>query len=131
MIKIFVMNSLVVDSPILEEILRERARQDRLWGKQDHPFTIIPDNIMESNKAVRNSVCNWYEIPTEERAKEKLNLSASKNELTWSHIIIEELSEAISEADPEKRRAELIQLAAVVIASIENIDQKRKENGRK
>ena len=48
---------------------------------------------------------------------------ASDRNCTWDTIFREEVYEALSEIDPVKMRAELIQAAAVAVAMIEHIDR--------
>ncbi len=45
--------------------------------------------------------------------------------LTWAHILTEEFYEAMAEEDQARLRAELIQVAAVAVAWIEQIDRRR------
>ena len=44
---------------------------------------------------------------------------------TWRHILVEEVDEAIAEADPVRLRAELVQVAAVAVAWVEATDRSR------
>lgn len=44
------------------------------------------------------------------------------HEATWESVLAEEVFEALVEEDPTKLRAELVQVAAVAIRWIENID---------
>jgi hypothetical protein len=44
---------------------------------------------------------------------------------TWRHILIEEVVEALAEpTDPAAMRAELVQVAAVVVTMIEDLDRR-------
>ena len=52
--------------------------------------------------------------------------ATEKGNLTWRHILLEEVYEALVEETPDKLRAELIQCAAVCIAWIEALDKRRK-----
>lgn len=72
-------------------------------------------------------MCEEYEIPSEDRARAMVNLSENKGELTYFHILMEEISEAAScGSNTEALRTELIQCAAVTVAMIESFDR----NGR-
>ena len=42
---------------------------------------------------------------------------------SWDAILLEEVFEALAESDPVRRRAELVQVAAVAAAEIEAIDR--------
>src|SRR5690606_9023684 len=43
--------------------------------------------------------------------------------VTWAHLIREEVAEAFAEADLDRARAELIQVAALAVAAVEKIDR--------
>ena len=124
------MNALVIDNPIYEEIWLERQRQESKWGQQDHP-SVDPILTGRNGGATGDRLCQEYEIPSEERAKFLCDTAAKKNVLTWSHILVEEVSEVISAIDDKARREELIQVAAVVVEWIQSIDRKNNGNDRK
>ena len=115
---------------VFEEILHERYKQEEKWGEQDHP-SVDPVLTGRNCGASPERLCEEYEIPTEDRAKFLCNNAAGKNVITWAHIAVEELSEAISAYDDKTRREELIQLAAVVVEWISCIDRKNIANGSK
>lgn len=94
---------------VLAEISDERNRQDKKWGVQDHP-----------------SVCDDgdFGVVSEETAKTWCDYAAEIGELTWSDIALEEFAEAVHAPNDEKRREELIQLAAVICAWVECIDRR-------
>lgn len=50
-----------------------------------------------------------------------------QNHSSWADITIEELSEAIDENNIDRRRQELVQLGAVIVAWIEKIDRELKQ----
>lgn len=107
---------------IFIEIKKERESQDLKWGVQNHP---ILDVKLINRTPYR--MCEEYEIPTESRAKYMLNVSANRGELTYMHILVEEVSEvACSMGNTEKIRNELIQVAAVAVAMIESIDRNKR-----
>ena len=124
------MNALVTTNSILEEVLQERTQQDLKWGIQNHPSveTKIPTG---PNSHIENKICRFYGIPTEDKAKRDADIAANHGSLTWAHIAVEELSEVISASSEEHRREELIQLSAVCLAWIENIDRKKMEDGKR
>jgi len=97
---------------IIADIDEERDSQDRKWGPQRHP-DFEPD----------------YPLVLEREASIKLTNYAFQNDKgSWSHIFVEEVSEAIEEArlgDVEKLRNELIQVAAVAVAWIEDLDSRQ------
>ncbi len=100
---------------ILEEITAERARQDEKFGPQSHPSILdMPPKSLSS----------YYEIPLEQRAKDNCELAFSNNEGTWADIALEEFAEVVFAPDEASRRTELVQLAAVCVAWIEDLDRK-------
>ena len=107
---------------ILEEIKQERIKQDAKWGVQDHP---ILDPVLLDRTPER--MCMEFEIPSEERARFMCQTHAKRGDLTYMHILMEEISEAAScGKDTELLRKELVQCAAVTVAMIESLDR----NGR-
>jgi hypothetical protein len=114
---------------VFDEIQAERARQDAKWGQQDHPS--IPPILADRHPT---RWCEEYEIPTEERAKFMCQTAAKRGECTFTHIAVEELSEAVECKDDAERRGELVQLAAVIVQWIQAIDRRapaaRKESDR-
>lgn len=104
---------------ILEEIKQERQKQDLKWGQQNHP---VLDPILINRDPVR--MCEEYEIPSENRAKQMCDMQAKGGRCTWMHILVEEISEAAScGPETERLRVELIQAAAVIVATIESLDR--------
>jgi len=104
---------------IFDQVSEELDRQLVKWGVQDHPCF---DPLLTSPTAVKRNV--WYEMPTEERAKFLCQLAEKKGNLSWTHILVEEVAEAIAEPDESKRRVELIQCIAVLVSWIESIDRR-------
>jgi len=103
---------------IFQEIKEERKRQDEKWGEQNHPCL---DQSLINRSPER--MCEEYEIPTEERAKQLCDRNFNTKSGTFAHIAIEEMSEVVSAFDIHKRREELIQLGAVCVAWVEKIDR--------
>ena len=103
---------------IFEAYKKEIDRQDLKWGKERyHPVV---------NKLISlggpEAICYHYGIPTEKEAKEKCERAASRGETAWADIIVEELSEALSETDLTKQRMELVQVAACLTQCIKDLD---------
>ncbi len=96
-----------------QEVVAERVRQNKKWGPQTHIDT--------------TDLTPSYVIP-EETTKILCELERSCDKLSWSSIAAEELSEAVWAKDAQSRREELIQLAAVCLAWVEDIDQRNQEN---
>jgi hypothetical protein len=111
-----------VDTNIFDLVTDEMDRQVKKWGVQNHPSV---DRILSTrNPYPKDRICEEYEIPTEERAKQLCDTHAERGDLTWAHIIVEELSEVVSAPNEELRKEELIQLIAVATSWIKSIDRK-------
>jgi hypothetical protein len=93
--------------PVLREVAAERVRQDAKWGEQNHPDGTDPV---------------W--AGTANLCREKADRYAKDGDLTWLHILREEVYEALAETDPAKLRVELVQVAAVAVNWIEAIDRR-------
>jgi hypothetical protein len=92
---------------ILDEIVKERAAQDAIFGVQDLPNgTGFAGDRMRADRA--RSLCN-----------ELFDAGLG----TYRDVFIEEVFEALAESDPAKLRAELIQTVAVGVKWIEAIDR--------
>lgn len=101
--------------PVLDEVWKERERQDTKFGQQEWPDGTGPHNG------------GW----DEEAALAKVQCDAAyKNGLlTWLHIAREEVFEAFAEADEAKLRVELIQCAAVFVAWAQCLDRRAAKAG--
>lgn len=102
---------------IFDEIEAERSRQDAKWGEQHHP-----DGTDKLKWAVEADVAK---VKFEEYQRKHI-------EPTWQMILDEEVLEAYCEYSgsgtprhADKLREELIQVAAVVVAWIEDIDSRK------
>ena len=96
-------------SLIMSEVAAERARQDAKWGEQNHDDgTGLDDGASE--------VAEYYRLRT--------TGAMADGTITWHLILLEEVYEALVEADPAKLRAELVQVAAVAVAWVEAIDRR-------
>lgn len=91
---------------VLDLVYAERVRQVEKWGEQNHPDGTHHSPIHAD--MVRRDC---------ERA-------FRDGRGTWRHILSEEVAEAYAETDPEKLRAELVQVAAVAVAWVEAIDRR-------
>jgi len=96
------------DLHTLAEVQREMERQIELWGVQHHPSG--------TGYALSAST---LEFARDNFAKcQKIGL------LTWHEILEEEVHEAYVETDPQKLRTELIQVAAVALSWVRDLDTK-------
>lgn len=91
---------------IVGDIAQERARQEVLWGKQNHP----------------NGTSIKFK-PLADAARNNCRAAAAGGANTWMHIMREEVWEALSETDRVKLREELVQVASVAVAWIEDLDE--------
>lgn len=97
----------VTTARVLDEVERERCRQDEKWGEQNHP-----DGTARAGDPMTATL-----------ARIATTAAADEGRVTWRHILSEEVAEAYAESDPETLRAELVQVAAVAVAWIEAIDR--------
>lgn len=93
---------------VLEDVVDERAQQDEKWGVQAHPDG-TGGELADRQCAEAKS---WTEV------------QARRGKVTWRDILDEEVKEAFSESDRRRLREELVQVAAVAVAWIEDIDRR-------
>lgn len=113
-------NDLKEKLDIINEILKERQRQDDKWGREEHPLVYK----FNGKEATGEDLCRYYDIPSEQKAKNRCDNVAKNGTITWTDIIIEEVSEVVSASNDKDRRTELVQLGAVIVAAIECLDRK-------
>ena len=114
---------------IYDEIAAERVRQHDQWGEQNHPSADPVLVRYGEYKCTGPRLCEEYEIPTEQRAKQRCEDHLKRGDASWPLIAIEELSEAVeafADGTEDNGRAELVQLAAVIVQWIECIDRRKK-----
>jgi hypothetical protein len=106
---------------VLDEVRAERDRQDSKWGIQDHPS--IRPNLAG---ALPDTVCRIYGLPPDDEAKVICDTRFRRGDGAYADIAVEELAEAVAAAvtSDAECRAELVQVAAVVVAWIEAIDRR-------
>ncbi|WP_344144326.1 hypothetical protein, partial [Polymorphospora rubra] len=100
---------------VLAEIAAERARQDAKWGEQNHPDGTGP-NIVWAFTGPAAYVA--------ETARAECDRLHAEGHGTWRDILTEEVAEAYATDSPAALRAELVQVAAVVVAWVEAIDRR-------
>lgn len=96
---------------IAGEALREWRRGAALWPQTDS----FPDGTGGGGRKT------WEEI-----AKLSCDRAFREGRCTWAHVLDEETAEALAETDPVKLRAELIQVAAVALHWVANLDMRAK-----
>jgi hypothetical protein len=92
---------------VLGEVAAERERQERKFPSQE--LTDGTGSQYRSRADAARAACDF---------------AAQTGELTWSHILEEELAESLAEADPAALRVELMHTAAVAVRWIEAIDRR-------
>lgn len=92
---------------ILKQIAAERRRQLKLWGRQKlrRRLSQLEQGTFQSILAV---------------LKED-NDNTKKGRHKWANILLEEVYEAITEKDRSDQATELVQVAAVCVAWIEDL----------
>lgn len=103
-------------NPVEREVRDELARQDEKWGEQNHPDGTGPKT------PIVVGIARMHEAAT--AARRACQRAASEGDVTWRHILLEEVAEAFAEEDPAKLRAELIQVAAVAQQWVAAIDRR-------
>jgi hypothetical protein len=93
---------------IMADIAREWQKQDKKWGEQHLPDGTDPDFFRPLADAVRV----------------KTDLATQNGMLMWVDILYEEFYEACAESSWPELRKELIQVAAVCVAWVEDGDQR-------
>lgn len=93
---------------VLADVHNERAAQFAQWGIQNVPLGTGSEEMRLLADAYRK----------------ECQKAAAEGTLTYSHILLEEVFEALAEADLPKLRDELIQVAAVAVAAVEQIDRR-------
>lgn len=96
---------------VLADVGEERERQDAKF-----PGQVLPNGTGGSWSQA------MYEMPLV-IARQINDNHSETGEATWESVLAEEFFEAMLEADPAKLRAELVQVAAVAVRWVENIDR--------
>ena len=92
---------------VLEDVSAERVAQHEKWGEQSH----------------RNGTCESMDTINLEWARDAYAEAAASGNLSWREILTEEVAEAYAERNAARLRRELIQVAAVAVAWIEDLDR--------
>lgn len=113
---------------ILREVREERAAQDEKWGEQNHPNgTGGEPGIEPFGYCDAADLADWLAHPSPGTLagfmRHRCEVMFSQGGGTYEAILTEEWAEALSEPDPVKLRAELIQVAAVAVAWVEKLDR--------
>jgi hypothetical protein len=93
---------------VLADITAEREAQHAVHGVQHH----LPDGTDP----------RWERIA--EAARRECDQATAIGHLTWRHILLEEVAEALAEDDPVRLRRELVQVVAVGAQWLQAIDNR-------
>lgn len=107
---------------IAEDVLRECDRQVELWGVQHRPAFTHFDAIEHAE--------TFSTAMDTDLAKGLCDFKMNDGTASWNDIILEEFMEARDEAmfgNEDALRVELVQLAAVIISSIQDLDRRTSE----
>lgn len=100
----------ILNHPQLVDVYFERLRQDQKHGP-------IPESR-------RNHTGLPGDVEIADLAKRYTDQEEAHGGATWRAILREEVAEAFAESDPELLRTELIQVAAVAVSWVEDIDRR-------
>jgi len=92
---------------VAADVIRERVAQNAKWGEQNHP---------DGTGAQHEGHASDYRMVCDTKFRDGNG--------TWKDILLEEVYEALAESDPERLRAELVQVAAVAAGRIEAVDRR-------
>jgi hypothetical protein len=106
---------------VLSDIGMERERQFVKWGPQHHADGTGDDKrLAPFPQEGAYLFASWRE-----HLRDNCDFEAKHGQVRWSDILLEEVFEALSESDQAALRKELVQVAAVAAAWIEDIDSQR------
>ncbi|MGQ0776298.1 MAG: hypothetical protein ACT4NY_18040, partial [Pseudonocardiales bacterium] len=93
---------------VLADITAEREAQHAIYGVQHQ----LPDGTGQQ----------WTQLA--DNARRECEQAATAGQLTWRHILLEEVAEALAEEDPARLRRELVQVVAVGVQWLQAIDNR-------
>jgi hypothetical protein len=93
---------------VLGDVTAEREAQHAAHGVQHH--------LADGTGA------EWRAFAEHMRAE--CERAAAEGRMTWRHILLEEVAEALAEEEPDRIRGELVQAAAVAVQWLQAIDQR-------
>ena len=94
---------------VLAQVRGERIKQHHKWGRQEHPDGTGDTYLNRTAVEQAKTQCEFERESTPQGP-------------SWRAILDEEVREAFIETDRAKLREELIQVAAVAVAWIEDLD---------
>ncbi|WP_282203949.1 hypothetical protein [Kitasatospora fiedleri] len=103
-----------------EEIDAERSRQYAKFGDQRHPDLAGDATVQREAREMFTEFADKYR----DINNGHLDARDPDRRLDWTGILLEEVYEALAEADPARLRAELLQVAAVCQAWVYDLDRR-------
>lgn len=97
---------------VLVDVADELVAQNEKWGEQNHPDYAHDPLFRHMDGS---------------RVKERVEGAVQRGKLSWSHILLEEVAEALDEAlwgNETELRNELVQVAAVAAQWVLAIDRR-------
>lgn len=91
-----------------KDVVAERWRQLKQWGHQT-----LPDGTGAKGTEMRANL-----------ARSRCQKAAEDGTCTWEHVLSEEVFEAFAEAEYEPLRKELVEVATVALAWVEDLDNR-------
>lgn len=116
------------DLRILVEVAAERTAQDAKWGEQNHPDG-TGEHTCWAGKFPQDAPASTLA----RIARRETDDRAANGQVTWRHILLEEVAEAFAEHDagwPGFLRSELVQVAAVSVSWLGAIGRRPPKNRR-
>jgi hypothetical protein len=93
---------------VLADLTAEREAQHAVHGVQHH----LPDGTDPQ----------WAQLA--DNARRECEQAAAAGRLTWRHILLDEVAEALAEDDPDRLRRELVKVVAVGAQWLQAIDNR-------
>ena len=106
---------------VLADIARETLAQQEQWGVQVFPsrdWTIGPSP---------QAVARRYSVPSPTLARMFVEEGKRRGTLTWTDLVMEEVSEAICARTEAGMRAELLQVAGRIVQWVQDIDRRARQ----
>jgi hypothetical protein len=105
------------------DAVTEANRQVDKWGVQHHPDGTGKGHGQDTINDLTRFRSSWESFA--DAARQRCNHYADLGEVEWEHILTEEFFEALEEEDPAELRTELIQVAAVALSWVADIDSRK------
>ena len=107
---------------VLKLLIKERKRQVRMWGEENLP-DFAPHLINRPGGVEGSELAKHHGIDFH-RAVNACDEAEAQGNLSWMHILTEEVGELLIADGHDELRDELVQVAAVAVAWVEAIDRK-------